>query len=265
MTLRLDRVQEPVRQLRKSLERLPKDPPPETVHKLHTRARDIEAMATALTEPGEKLVRRLLKSLKPVRKAAGDVRDMDVLVGNLSSLAQNSHRESLLNLMEKLHSVRRKRVGDLLDTIDHDRKTARHALRKYAKFAEDRTRSSNAARIEAVIEGHLQQLRRWPALSERNLHRFRLKVKELRSILQLLPRADSALVKAFGDVKDKIGDWHDWQLLVETARKKLDLGLDHALVAHIEQIGRRKRGDALAAANTLRRDYLTLSKNLTTS
>jgi CHAD domain-containing protein len=269
--MQLDRVQKPLRQMRRSLKRLSPDPPPETVHKLRTRARYIEAIAAALSEPGEKRAQRLLKSIKPVRKAAGSVRDMDVLTGNALSLPQDSYRESLVRLVERLGIERQKSAGDLLDTIGQQRKTARRILKQYAKLvraalADDSSGSSDTAQahselhIHAIIKDRLRELIRWPMLNARNLHPFRLKVKELRSILQLLPQTDPAanpgLISALGEVKDKIGEWHDWQQLADTAREILDPAEDRALLTKIDQVGKRKFRQGLASANSLRKRYL---------
>jgi CHAD domain-containing protein len=262
----LNRVQKPLRQFRKSLKRLPKDPPPETVHKLRTRARHIEAIAAALTEPDEKKTRRLLKSIRPVRKAAGNVRDMDVLTGNALSLPQNSHQESLVRLVEHLGIARQKSAGDLLATVDQQRKTARRVLKQYAKLAQaalaqetngssDSPQAHTELHVQAVTQDLIRELSRWPALSVRNIHPFRLKVKELRSILQLIPNANPRLVDALGNVKDQIGDWHDWQQLAEAARQMLDPPQDRSLLSHIDRIGKQKLRHALASANALRKRY----------
>lgn len=271
MAMELKRVEKPLRQMRKSLKRLPPDPAPETVHKLRTRARNIEAIAAALANHGEKKTQRLLKSIKPVRKAAGNVRDMDVLKGNALSLPQDSYRESLVRLVERLGIARQKSAGDLLDTVDQQRKTARRNLKRYAKLVRaaladkssgspDTAQAHSELHIHAIIEERLGELSRWPTLSARNLHLFRLKVKELRSILQLLPQADPvanpALINALGEVKDKIGEWHDWQQLAERAREILEPAEDRALLTKIAQVGQQKFRRGLASANSLRRRYL---------
>jgi CHAD domain-containing protein len=273
MAIELERLEKPLRQLRKSLKRLKKDPPPEEVHKLRTRARHIEAIAPALTPTEEKKTRRLLKSIKPVRKAAGSVRDMDVLTGNALSLPKNSHSESLVRLVERLGTTRQKSAGALLETVGEQRKSARQVLKKYSKLVEasingkgngKRSRSAvdgrPAQNAQAAILGLTEELSRWPALSETNIHPFRLKVKELRSILQLFPKSDAGLVNALGKVKDQIGDWHDWQQLSGFARSALDAREDRALLEQIEETGEHKLEEALAAARTLRRRYLGLGR-----
>lgn len=271
MAIELDRLQKPLRKLRKSLKRLSKDPPPEAVHKLRTRARHIEAIAPALTPTEEKKTRRLLKSIKPVRKAAGNVRDMDVLTGNALTLPANSHGQSLARLIERLGTTRQKTAGALFETVGEQRKSARQILKQYSRLVEvalsgkgsgsRRSRSSTssaqpARSVQAAIHELTAELSRWPALAESNIHPFRLKVKELRSILQLVPSTDEGLVEALGKVKDRIGDWHDWQQLAGFARQVLDAHQDLALLEQIHEMEKKKLEEALAAANVLRRRYL---------
>ncbi len=274
MAIALDRLEKPLRELRKSLKRLKKNPPPEDVHKLRTRARHIEAIAPALTPSEEKKTRRLLKSIKPVRKAAGSVRDMDVLTGNALSLPKNSHSESLVRLVELLGTTRQKSAGALLETVGEQRKSARQILKQYSKLVKASFNGAHSGKnsgkhaganghapqpaknVHAAILALTENLSRWPSLSESNIHPFRLKVKELRSILQLFPNSDLGFVEALGKVKDQIGDWHDWQQLSGFARQALDARQDRALLKQIERTGERKLEEALAAATALRRRYL---------
>jgi CHAD domain-containing protein len=265
MAIELDRLQDPLRKLRRSLKSLKKNPPPEEVHKLRTRTRQIEAIAPALTPVQGKKTRRLLKSIKPVRKAAGGVRDMDVLTGNALSLPKNSHSESLTRLVELLGAARQKNAGALLDTVEEQRKSARQVLKQYAKLVDasfngrgsgSAARRQPARNAQAAILGLEEELSRWPALSATNIHLFRLKVKELRSILQLFPKSDPGFVAALGKVKDQIGDWHDWQQLSGFAQQVLDMQDDHMLLAQIDRTGEQKLSEALSSANVLRRRYL---------
>ncbi len=88
----LERARKAVRELGKTLKSLPSDPPPREVHKLRTATRRVEAIAAVLAPVEGKESRRLLKSIEPVRKAAGGVREMDVLIGNARKLARHSRR-----------------------------------------------------------------------------------------------------------------------------------------------------------------------------
>jgi CHAD domain-containing protein len=262
MAIAFDRVEKPLHQLRKSLRQLPGGPAPEDVHKLRTRARQVEAIAAALPPASDKLSRRLRKSIKMVRKAAGRVRDMDVLTALARTLPQELHGESIALLLENLESSRKKYAADLLETLDNHHKQAREYLRQYAREIEERNASSARAhdaeqQIRFAAACHTAALASWPTLTARNLHAFRLKVKELRPVLQLLARGDQAFVNDLGTAKDKIGEWHDWLQLANTAAEALDK--QHlALLTLIRQNGKPKLNEALASANALRQRYLEL-------
>jgi CHAD domain-containing protein len=265
MAIAFDRVQKPLRQLRKLLKNLHADPPAEEVHKLRTRSRQIEAIAAALSPAEEKLTRRLLKSIKPLRKTAGSVRDMDVLSAKARALpqepGQNSHREALTRLVEHLELSRKKYAAGLVTALVRQRKTARQNLKLYAKQLECGKDSGSLARereqqVQAAAAQLAAELGRWPALSARNLHSFRLNVKELRSVLQLLSNCDRAFVEALGTVKEQIGDWHDWQQLAMAATEVLHAQQDRALLSAIEELVRQKLREALTAANALRESRL---------
>ena len=274
MAIAFDRVQKPLRKLRKSLRNLPADPQPEQVHRLRTRSRQIEAAAAALSPAGEKLTRRLLKSIKPLRKAAGSVRDMDVLAAKAIAFAQepgqdpgqNLHRDGLARLVEHLQQSRKKSAAGLLAVVDQRKKAARRNLKLYAKQIEGAQDSASAARgaerqAQAAAAQLTAELDRWPALSARNLHSFLLKVKALRSVLQLLSGTDgelagdpfgNSLIGALGTVKDKIGEWHDWRQLATAAADALDPQQQRELLTAIKKIVRQKLHEALAAADAIR-------------
>ncbi len=261
----LERVQKTMSDLNKSLKSLPTDPAPKEVHKLRTAARRMEAITAALPEDEAKKSRRLLKSLKPVRKAAGGVRDMDVLASNARRLARQVGGDSLSRLVELFETSRQQKADELHRTLGRRRKTACSRLKQYSKHVlsalvpakadaagDGRLReSANTASIKSMTE-----LSEWPVLTVDNVHAFRLKVKELRYTLQLFADADTELVEALGDVQRRIGDWHDWQQLEERAREIVDAERNKTLLARIAEIAKRKLDLAIAAANALRRRYL---------
>ena len=100
----LERVRKALRELGKSLKSLPGILRPNEVHKLRTATRRVEAIAAVLPPGDQKKSRRLLKSIEPVRKAAGDVRDMDVLISNARRMARYSAGDSLTRLIGHLKS-----------------------------------------------------------------------------------------------------------------------------------------------------------------
>jgi CHAD domain-containing protein len=259
-----------LRELGKSLESLPADPSPQRVHKLRTAARRVEAIAAvfAAAHPGKS--RRLAKAIEPVRKAAGDVRDMDVLAAHARTLARSCAGASLTHLLAYLELAREHGCQELLRVLRRRRKTALAALKEYYRelrsamkraksSARSRTLASqNQEKIHGAAMSVVRELGQWPPLDAANLHAFRLKVKNLRYTLQLDENADPGLVAALGDVQRRAGDWHDWQQLAEIAHAVLVLEQDQPLVGRIDLTVQRRFDRALAAAHALKGKYLAM-------
>lgn len=261
-----DKVESPLRKLRKSLKRLPKDPSVEGVHSLRTRARKVEAVSSALMQGHKEQTRAMLKSLKPLRKAAGKVRDMDVLIADALTLSCDRQNESLVRLVEHLGRERAKNEGKLLDVVASQKKTAGRGLRRFTKTASKwlEDQSALGAETEAAAAALWNELSRWPKFNRRNIHPFRIKVKELHYMLQLSADADRHLMSVLEKVKDRIGDWHDWQQLECIAGEVLDPRADRVLIEQIEETSERKLTLACDAASGLRRRYFERKKTLKT-
>jgi CHAD domain-containing protein len=265
----LERVRKTLRELDKSLKSLHGDPAPNAVHKLRTASRRVEAIAAMLEPAGPKKSRRIVKSIEPVRKAAGGVRDYDVLTSNARRLKRYVDGESLTHLLAHLEHARQQNAEQLHQALRHNRKGMRQDLREYARFvssslepgnSNSNGRGTNHTREEIHISATsvVRELGCWQPLGPDNLHEFRLKVKQLRYTLQLDADADPALVEALGAVQRHIGDWHDWQQLDEIAREALVLPEDQPLLERIAATARRKYQRALTAANALRGKYLNM-------
>jgi CHAD domain-containing protein len=268
MAEELERARKALRELSKTLKSLPIDPPPNEVHKLRTTTRRVEAIISVLAQLEGKESRRLLKSIEPVRKATGGVREMDVMISNARKLARQSNGDSAARLVEQLQIARRHSAVELRRAIGKRRGTARKNLKDYIRLVRaesaraKRTTSANGSAendgIHTAAINVLRELGEWPPLNAENIHEFRLKVKALRYILQLSADANPALGDALGNVQRRIGDWHDWHQLQEIAREILNQERDNALLARISQTTTRRFGQALTAANALRRKYLNM-------
>ena len=150
------------------------------------------------------------------------------------------------------------------------RTAARQELKDYSSLIRaaaahaKRTASTN----ELPTDGHdgihsaaanvVRELGDWPPLNAENIHAFRLKVKELRYILQLSADANSGLEEALVNVQRRVGDWHDWHQLHEIASEILSPDQDGPLLTRIDATSNRKFHLALAAANRLRGKYLSM-------
>jgi CHAD domain-containing protein len=266
----LERVRKALRELGKSLESLHGESAPKDVHKLRTASRRVEAIAGVLQAADGKKSRRLVKSIEPVRKAAGGVRDMDVLLADARKLARYCDGESLGHLVEHLETARQQYAGELQHALHHRRKAVLADLKEYSKFVASAAKHAQSAsssgadanqsqeNIHSSAMDVMRELGDWTPLEADNLHEFRLKVKQLRYTLQLDAQSDAALVEALGDVQRRIGDWHDWHQLEQIARQALLLEEDRALLDRIGETVKRRFDRALAAANALRGKYLNI-------
>jgi CHAD domain-containing protein len=266
----LERARKAVRELSKTLKNLPKDPPPGEVHKLRTTTRRVEAIVSVLAQLEGKESRRLLKSIDPIRKAAGGVREMDVIIGKAQRLARYMAGDSLTRLVEQLRIARQQNALELGRVLGRRRARARENLKAYSRLicrAEAHAKGTASANglpgypnegIHSAAANVVRELGEWPPLNAENIHPFRLKVKELRYILQLSSGANSELGEALGNVQCRVGDWHDWHQLHQIASEILTPERDLALLERIDETTKRKFDQALANANSLRGRYLSM-------
>lgn len=258
MKLQPKQVEKPLRKLRKQLSQFPSKAQPEEVHSLRTQTRKLEATVSALAIDLEKPSRRLVKAIKPVRKAAGKVRDMDVLIGDVLSLTADPGNEAAVQLIEHLARMRVKSARKLHAVIRAQEKDARKLLKQSTKLIRRKLRNDSAAvNGEAAPQILITELSHWPELDAGNLHLFRIRIKELRYMLQLSRQADNRLVHALGEVKDSIGEWHDWVELLNIAQKVLDPRSEREFLKQIEGTGNQKLNRALGVANQVRERYFS--------
>jgi CHAD domain-containing protein len=166
---------------------------------------------------------------------------------------------SLIRLVEHLGERRVESARDLRQTVAAKRKAARRSLKQYAQLVgrEFQGKRRIATHAEPVAAELVTELTAWPELNAENIHPFRIKVKRLRYMLQLSNEADGKIVAELGQVKDLVGDWHDWQELAKIANSVLDPAEDGSALQKIEQIGEKKFKDALTKANAARKKYFS--------
>ena len=109
MALDFNRIQKPVRKLRKLLKKMPPRPSPEDIHDFRTQSRQLEANLKAFGLDSARIGGNILKPLSRLRKRAGKVRDMDVLTGYASAVPrQTGEQDCSVRLLEYLGAQRRK-------------------------------------------------------------------------------------------------------------------------------------------------------------
>jgi hypothetical protein len=98
-------------------------------------------------------------------------------------------------------------------------------------------------------------------LTRKNLHPYRLGVKELQNVLRLGEHSSNGeFVNALGQVKDAIGEWHDWEELLAITKGVLDHGTECTLLRRLKEISDEKYRDALSKAENMRKQCLRISQ-----
>jgi len=257
-----DLVEKPLRKLRKMLDIFPDNPLPEEVHALRTHTRRLEATISALVIERSKQPRRVLKLITPVRKAAGKVRDMDVLIEDVLTLKETQKGDTLVQLVEYLAKMRAKNAKRLQGAVSKRREETKTCLKQLSKQLRKRLKDdSGTLNGNAAPQILITELTHWPTLSAENLHLFRLRIKELRYMLELSNKPNAKWIARLGDVKDSIGKWHDWVELLKIAKRVLNQGEDGGVLQRIENVTEEKFHIALTASNLIRKQIFEPSRN----
>jgi len=266
MALDVERIEKPVRKLRKLLKKAPKHPTPDKVHDLRTNSRRFQTAVEAFALASHGNERRLLKGLRRLRKRAGKIRDMDVLIGHALTVNPNGEQDCVVQLLEHLGAIRARQARKLHDEMVKATPLRTRLKRSQARIEKLATKNNGSSSGKApakappdVISKSLQlsaELKAPARLDKKNLHPYRLKVKALRYVLQLSDRADQPFIEKLGEVQDAIGEWHDWLELSEIAEKVIDHGAKCKLVARLKEVAERKFQGALDTTNEMRRAYL---------
>jgi CHAD domain-containing protein len=213
------------------------DPHEKPVHKLRTTTRRIEAQLALLEVISNvpdhgKAAREAKRMLKKVRRAAGEVRDIDVQLDLIKSVQEDAPRS-----MESA-------AGKLSRKLEADREDFSWKLAKLL-----RRRQSDLARpLEEILEtlepvedlslsgSELASLtRRWFAENAPPeprqgaddpdyLHSIRKVAKLTRYIAENAPKQAKrprSLAESFERLQQSGGEWHDWLVLSQIASDKL--------------------------------------------
>jgi CHAD domain-containing protein len=264
MALDVAGIQRSLRKLRRLLKTGARRLPPELVHDLRTHTRRLDATVEALGLD-RRNERRLLSRLGKLRRRAGDVRDMDVLTGHAVTVTLDGERDCLVELLEHLGAERYRHARRLRRRLRRTGGPLRRRLRRTAKRIEavaskdGRTPRTSPAPKEAMATAlQLSAELAAPAiLNKKTLHPYRLKVKDLRNVLKMSADAErSDLVERLGEIKDAIGEWHDWDTLSAIATRELSHGARCGLLRELKTIGERKYSRALSLTKRLQREAL---------
>jgi CHAD domain-containing protein len=191
---------------------------------------------------------------------------MDVLTADALTLMDHDETDCLVQLVEHLGSERNKHAKKLHRVIQttgsHFRRDFNRSLKRLKKLLNRSTRNDSAA-SDAVPSAMSKAIKLSTELSSptklnrNNLHPYRLHIKELRDVLQLSAKADGEeFFEKLGEVKDAIGEWHDWEELNAIAVQLLDHGASCKLIKHLHANCNAKLEHALITTNHFRDKYV---------
>ena len=231
-------------------------PKPRPVHHLRSASRRMEAALELLTSNSgiadlRKVSKPLRRSLRRIRSAAGEVRDLDVHRELLCAYGKSS---AAARLDDKLRNLRKRAAAKLQKRLKYDVSRIQHSLddvEAALKPALDLELSGEdlAGFAQSWFAGAVRSL---DVEQDDQLHSIRKAGKTARYLAEV--GADASQVAAststrFEAAQQTLGDWHDHLLLLEEARASL--GDDSDLVRQIEAESLRLRQQATTAAKHL--------------
>ena len=205
-------------------------PTEKSVHQVRTRCRRLEALISAvlstrlnaarLHSTGEALVR----PIKKIRRAAGPVRDLDIHLSLLETIAGEPPDEDAQKLKKTLDRQRKRAsVASLKEIERHRPKLEGRAARFLDAFNDLPVNEQDLDTAALAKARFLETAAAFPVIRAENLHDFRKRSKQARYIAEINPRsaASARLAKKLNRVQDAIGAWHDWDVMMEEATEIL--------------------------------------------
>ncbi|HEX3822134.1 MAG TPA: CHAD domain-containing protein [Candidatus Sulfotelmatobacter sp.] len=270
MALDAERAVKPVRKIRKLLKKMPAVANVDDIHDFRTSSRRLEATICALSLDSGHNGRRILKQISKLRKRAGKVRDMDVLTDYLSSVpSDKEEKQCSVRLIEylgaqrlrhakKFESARQECGSELSKRLKRTSRQIEKVLPSNGKKIPDRNEVTAGVTASALTL--LTALAKPARLGKMNLHPYRLEVKELRNVLQMAENSDrEEFIRQLGEVKDAIGEWHDWEELMAIAKTVLDHGASCGLLNGLRKIADSKYQNAIVLTESMRKNFLRIS------
>jgi len=195
----------------------------EAVHALRVASRRLNEPLELIGESrGRKRCKKLIGSLRKLRNAVRDVRDMDVLMMALTGADRGhlSDAEGVAKLQGTLAIMRENKLLDARKTIR--RLDPENLREKASALLKECDRGESRKRAKRLLSSSRKQwVRKAEALLERpparehgaGVHKVRIRLKALRYSTELMSRLDGenreALLSQFEAMQDRLGAWND--------------------------------------------------------
>jgi CHAD domain-containing protein len=241
-------------------------PKSKAVHALRTTTRRLEALLTTAKRRRRgdvafgRRVDEALKALKPVRRAAGPVRDMDVQLGLVEGLLKEKRAaipveehsvisEEAQKLQAKLKKCRKDAAAELVAAIGN---AEGQELRRISPLHADLSEQRWAFLLKDALAIERRSARGLDAGDPVSLHAYRKGSKFSRYLAEMEEsEAAKGFAKRMKEVLDAIGAWHDWMLLTQLAKETVGKSSALAKIVKKEREGALRR--AIRAVEGLHR------------
>jgi CHAD domain-containing protein len=237
------------RKTERELDRLSSEKHSKAVHSFRTSARRLETLLEDLSPRRDRNQKKLLKMLNAIRRRAGKVRDLDVQLEALRSLKVPQEPRRKTHLMQSLIELRLKREAKLRKLLrkQHIREIHKRFNQACKAFETDGARDPLAVARQILASA----ITAGSSMDAEKLHRCRIAVKRARYAAELAEKSPAA-TQFIADLKrmqDALGNWHDWQLLTETATQRLGEVNQSSLVALLHNVTQGKFRQAVKAVS----------------
>ncbi len=208
------------------------DPSPKPVHKLRTGTRRVEAQLTLLSlipglPPYQKPEQKARRLLKKLRRAAGNIRDLDVQIDLIEEKTSASTEEASHQLSDTLKHQRTQAEADLLRILNKYQAKLTLSLESLLEALDPaKSQAVPATQLSSLTQSWFTQNIPSEAVptDPDQLHAIRKSAKLARYIAETAPksaRTPRKLAAAFESLQQSGGEWHDWLILSEIADDKL--------------------------------------------
>jgi CHAD domain-containing protein len=229
------------------------DPKPKPVHQVRSATRRIEAILELLSMSSDiadikRKSKPLRGSLRKIRRAAGEVRDLDVhreLLGGYTKAGETDELDKeLARARKKAAGQLRKRLGEKQSSIQREFDDLEVILKPALDLNLSGGRLAGIARdwfVKAVHDVNLQR--------DDDLHSVRKACKTARYLAEVGEDASKTAAKVaarFEKAQQALGAWHDHLLLLDEAKDSLPdkSKIIEAIEADTRRL--RQRADLLA-------------------
>jgi CHAD domain-containing protein len=217
------------------------------VHHLRTTARRIESVVNFSAADHGSRAHKTMQHLASLRKAAGKVRDLDVITKLLATVTITGLAGERRRLSQALATRRDKAAGKLRTKLGHEGSSLEKRLRKL-DVPHGKQQVITGYFVQGALNRFSNDMAKFDEITEANLHDFRKVCKRTRYIAEIAEGDETAdgLIAELKTMQDVIGDWHDWLQLNELARDIL-AEPDAPLIVAIRANRRAKYDEALVA------------------